>query len=57
LREDNRRAVKAMRGVHKLCNENDDVDTASLLEDFIDQSEKRVWFLSLTARKGNPTGH
>ena len=57
LREDNLAAVKAMREAHKLCDDNDDIGSASLLEDFIDQGEKRVWFLFETARKGAPSGH
>ena len=57
LREDNLKAVKSMREAHKLCDDNDDIGSASLLEDFIDQGEKRVWFLFETARKGAPSGH
>jgi starvation-inducible DNA-binding protein len=34
-----------MRKVHLLCDEAGDVATASLLENWIDESEKRVWFL------------
>jgi starvation-inducible DNA-binding protein len=45
LREDNQRTIAAMREVHDLCDEHNDVATASLLENFIDQAEKRVWFL------------
>jgi starvation-inducible DNA-binding protein len=57
LREDNQKAVKAMREAHKLCDDHDDIGSASLLEDFIDQGEKRIWFLFETARKGAPSGH
>lgn len=57
LREDNMKAVKAMREAHKLCDDNDDIGSASLLEDFIDQGEKRIWFLFETARKGEASGH
>ena len=45
LREDNQRCIAAMREAHDLCDEHNDVATASLLENFIDQAEKRVWFL------------
>jgi len=45
LREDNQRCITAMREAHALCDEHNDVGTASLLENFIDQAEKRVWFL------------
>jgi starvation-inducible DNA-binding protein len=34
-----------MREVHSLCDEAGDVATASLLENWIDESEKRTWFL------------
>ena len=45
LREDNQRCIAAMREAHDVCDEHNDVATASLLENFIDQAEKRVWFL------------
>ncbi len=57
LREDNQRVVASMREVHELCDEHDDVATASLLENFIDAAEKRVWFLYETARNAGATGH
>ena len=57
LREDNQRVVAAMRETHDLCDEHNDVATTSLLEVFIDEAEKRVWFLYETSRKGDPTGH
>ena len=56
LREDNQRCVAAMRQVHHLCDEHGDVATASLLENFIDEAEKRVWFLYEASRRGSPTG-
>jgi starvation-inducible DNA-binding protein len=34
-----------MREIHSLCDEANDVATASLLENWIDESEKRSWFL------------
>jgi starvation-inducible DNA-binding protein len=57
LREDNQKVVEAMREAHGLCDENEDVATASLLEVFIDEAERRVWFLYETSRKGDATGH
>ncbi len=57
LRDDNQRVITAMREAHDLCDEHNDVATASLLENFIDEAEKRVWFLYETGRKGDPTGH
>jgi starvation-inducible DNA-binding protein len=45
LRDDNAMLTKYMRDVHRICDEAGDVATASLLENWIDESEKRVWFL------------
>ena len=46
LAEDNRTMVTHMREVHDLCDEHRDVATASLLEVWIDEGERRNWFLS-----------
>jgi starvation-inducible DNA-binding protein len=45
LRDDNAILTQYMREVHSLCDEAGDVATASLLENWIDESEKRTWFL------------
>jgi starvation-inducible DNA-binding protein len=45
LREDNMKMTRNMREVHSLCEEAGDVATTSLLENWIDESEKRTWFL------------
>jgi len=45
LRHDNAVLTQTMRKVHSLCDKSDDVATASLLENWIDESEKRIWFL------------
>ena len=45
LRDDNAMLTRNMREVHSLCDEGGDVATASLLENWIDEAEKRVWFL------------
>jgi starvation-inducible DNA-binding protein len=45
LREDNARVADFMRKTHELCDEYNDVATASLLENWIDEAERRVWFL------------
>jgi len=57
LRDDNQRVIAAMRETHDLCDEHKDVATASLLENFIDEAERRVWFLYEAGRRGDPTGH
>ena len=56
LRSDNQALVASLREVHDLCDEENDVATASLIESWIDQAERRVWFLYETSRKGIP-GH
>jgi starvation-inducible DNA-binding protein len=45
LREDNRAMLASMRGAHDLCSEENDVATTSLLETWIDETERRIWFL------------
>jgi len=50
LREDNGRLAEYMRRTHELCDEYKDVATASLLENWIDEAERRVWFLFETGR-------
>ncbi len=51
LREDNLRLTSAMREVHDTCDEHNDVATASLLEVWIDETERRSWFLFETGRR------
>jgi starvation-inducible DNA-binding protein len=50
LREDNRMLLASMREVHELSGEENDVATASLLENWIDETERRIWFLFETTR-------
>jgi len=45
LREDNKQLLASMRETHGLCDEHGDVATASLLENWIDETERRIWFL------------
>jgi starvation-inducible DNA-binding protein len=52
LRDDNMRLTTSMRETHDLCDEHGDVATASLLENWIDEAERRTWFLYETSRKG-----
>jgi starvation-inducible DNA-binding protein len=51
LREDNLHLVSILRAVHEVCDEHNDVATASLIENWIDQSERRTWFLFETTRQ------
>jgi starvation-inducible DNA-binding protein len=50
LREDNRTLLASMREAHELCSEENDVATTSLLENWIDETERRIWFLFETTR-------
>jgi len=50
LREDEKALVSSMRAVHTVCDDAGDVATASLLENWIDQGERRVWFFFETTR-------
>ena len=45
LMADNKAVAASMRKAHALCDEHDDVATASLLEVYIDETERRTWFL------------
>src|SRR5271167_1738622 len=45
LRDDNRQLVANLRETHGLCDEHGDVASASLLENWIDEAERRAWFL------------
>ena len=45
LRSDNQALIASLRETHDLCDEENDVATASLIEVWIDQAERRVWFL------------
>ena len=56
LRSDNQALIASMREAHDLCDEENDVATTSLIEVWIDQAEKRVWFLYEASRRGDP-GH
>jgi len=51
LGEDERALVLRMRAVHSLCDDAGDVATASLLENWIDQAQRRAWFLFETTRR------
>jgi len=53
LRDDNRQITVAMRETHGLCDEYGDVATASLLENWIDEAERRTWFLFEATRHGD----
>ncbi len=57
LMADNKAHIENMRKAHKLADEHEDVATASLLEVFIDEAEKRCWFLFEASRGADRSGH
>ena len=57
LREDNKTLAAALREAHGVCDEHRDIATASLIEVWIDETERRTWFLFEASRPGDATGH
>ena len=57
LREDNKALAARLREAHGVCEEHEDISTASLLEVWIDETERRTWFLFEASRQGDATGH
>jgi starvation-inducible DNA-binding protein len=51
LRDDNKQLVANLRETHALCDEQGDVASASLLENWIDEAERRTWFLFEVSRR------
>jgi starvation-inducible DNA-binding protein len=51
LMEDNKHMAAAMRKAHKLCDDHEDSGSAGLLETFIDETERRTWFLFEASRQ------
>jgi starvation-inducible DNA-binding protein len=56
LRDDNKQMAAAMREAHGVCDENGDVASASLIEVWIDETERRTWFLFEATRRGDDPG-
>ena len=50
LRADNQQLTESLRSTHQICDKHNDVATASLIETWIDETERRTWFLSETLR-------
>ncbi len=57
LMEDNKAMAAKMREAHGICDDNDDPATASLLEIYIDETERRTWFLFEANRNADSGGH
>jgi starvation-inducible DNA-binding protein len=57
LMADNKAHIQNMREAHQVADEHDDVATTSVLENFIDEAEKRCWFLFEASRGADRSGH
>jgi starvation-inducible DNA-binding protein len=57
LRDDNKTLASTLREAHNVCDEHRDIATASLIEVWIDETERRTWFLFEASRQGDATGH
>jgi len=57
LMNDNKAVAAAMRKAHDICDKHEDVASASLLETYIDETERRTWFLFEASRGADATGH
>jgi len=57
LREDNRTLAARLREVQDVCDEHRDIASASLIENWIDETERRTWFLFEASRRGDSGGH
>lgn len=57
LREDNKTLATSLREAHDVCNEHRDIASASLIEVWIDETERRTWFLFESTRHADSTGH
>lgn len=57
LREDNSTMAARLRETHNVCEEHRDLATASLIEVWIDETERRAWFLYESNRRADSSGH
>jgi starvation-inducible DNA-binding protein len=57
LREDNKTLAARLREANGVCDEHHDIATASLIEVWIDETERRTWFLFESSRQGDTSGH
>jgi len=57
LMNDNKGLAASMRDAHDIADKHRDVATTSLLENFIDQAERRTWFLYEASRAADRSGH
>jgi starvation-inducible DNA-binding protein len=57
LREDNQSLAGSLREAHDVCDEHRDIATASLIEVWVDETERRTWFLFEASRQERTAGH
>ena len=57
LRDDNKMLGSRLRDVHEVCDEQRDIASASLIENWIDETERRTWFLFEASRPADDSGH
>ncbi|HEX4233592.1 MAG TPA: DNA starvation/stationary phase protection protein [Caldimonas sp.] len=57
LGEDNRALAVSLREVHEVCEKHRDIASASLIEVWIDETERRTWFLFESSRHADSSGH
>ncbi len=57
LHQDNKQLAASLRAAHDVCDEHKDIATASLIENWIDETERRGWFLFEASRNADSGGH
>jgi starvation-inducible DNA-binding protein len=57
LGEDSKTLAARLREAHAVCEEHNDIATASFIEVWIDETERRTWFLYEASRRGDSSGH
>ncbi len=57
VRDDNQALAARLGEAHDLCNEHRDIASASLIEVWIDETERRTWFLFESTRNADSSGH
>ena len=57
LRDDNKALGLRLRDVHEICDEQRDIASASLIENWTDETERRTWFLFEASRPADDSGH
>ena len=57
LHQDNQQLAAGLRAAHEVCDEHRDIATASLIENWIDETERRAWFLFEASRNADTGGH